>query len=243
MSQATHRLVLVVEGPSDERRARILLDHWILEQVDWVDASTLDTYRHYTGLELGEEWLDLHDIPKLARAQRLRPSGHGEAWLVRGLLLPLLLEKHRRARLQGDESLVVVYLRDTDGFPERQPQAERGATGLLGTSALSWLPGFPHEAMEAWVLLGWLPGDEAERAAHQAAMKALSFDPLKTPHTLSHKENVPKSAKALLERLGVDHTREETCLARAADREDDTAEQCGLGAFRRKVLVWLHRTT
>lgn len=73
MTQATHRIVLVGEGRGDLRAARSLIDRWILQRVEWVDESTIDAYRSYTGLEQGEEWLDLHTIPEIARKRRIRP--------------------------------------------------------------------------------------------------------------------------------------------------------------------------
>lgn len=239
MNQATHRIVLVMEGRGDLRAAQLLLDRWILQWVEWVDESTIDSFRSYTGLEQGEEWLDLHTIPKIAREHRIRSlRGRGEALLVRRLLL--LLRERTQAGNVEDGPLVVVYLRDTDGDDRRRSEAEHGANGLLDDN-LVWLPGFPHEAMEAWVLLGWTPRTEEERRAHRAEKTKLPFDPLVTPHRLSHKEIVPKSAKDLLRRLGVDRARQEHCLMEASERGGEAVDRSGLGEFRRRVRAWLRK--
>lgn len=156
--------------------------------------------------------------------------------LVRRLLL--LLGERAQTGNAEDGLLVVVYLRDTDGDNCRRLEAEQGAEGLLDDNRV-WLPVFPHEAMEAWVLLGWTPRTEEERRVHQEAKRTLSFDPLVTPERLSHKENVPKSAKDLLRRLGVDHAREDQCLMEASEREDEAVDHSGLGDFRRRVHAWL----
>lgn len=241
MSESTYRIVLVAEGPRDVRTLRLFLDRWILEEIDWVETTTLESFRRYTGLHPGADWLDLHSIPKVARQHRIRPLRcSGEALLVRQLLL--LLQHHVRSEPKSPP-VVVVFLRDTDGDERRRDEAARGNAELAERLRMTWIAGFPHEAIEAWIVLGWAAHDEHERRALEDQRARLPFDPLAKPHRLSHKQGVPKSGKDLLDGLGVDHVREEHCILAASARDDDAAKHCGLDDFRRQVRAWLREAT
>lgn len=91
-------------------------------------------------------------------------------------------------------------LRATEGREERDRMELPFPTAL----------GFPHECIEAWVIAGLQPSD-LERSQEIAAMK---FDPFAHPERLSHKENVPKSAKDLKKRLGLGDADEKQSMVR-----------------------------
>jgi hypothetical protein len=60
--------------------------------------------------------------------------------------------------------------------------------------------GFPHECIESWMVAA----HDASESQRQEERSRLPFDPFSEPHHLSHKENVPRSAKDLCKRLQLD---------------------------------------
>jgi hypothetical protein len=108
----------------------------------------------------------------------------------------------------GQEDLVLVVARDLDDQPERrsgmrQALDEAGRDALLAT---------PLPESEAWIVAGFEPEDDEERARLTAVKKNLGFDPTERPHELRH--HGPKDSKPVLEALtGGDVDREDCCLA------------------------------
>lgn len=208
------RAVLVVaESARDAREVQQLLDRSLGEQLDgrlvewavdqlWDERPPpeLDELRAYVGSDSGRIFLDTHHIHKLATARRLVSHGH-----VAGRPPPIeyhqAREALRLARAIGAE--VVVYLRDTDGEPERKRGWELAAESH---AFLAVAGGFPHEAIEAWRLAAHRPSTAEEGSALKACQRRLGFDPVQAPERLSHKHPHPRSGKQVVEQLRADDT-------------------------------------
>jgi len=233
-AQEPWRIILVSEGPSDERRIPHLIDHFLASH----HASTcLDDVRRYEGLG-GQSFIRTKDIPVLVRERNLdrRYSSDGprkgDAGSFRKLFQVLQKEK-----LLGPRT-VVVWSRDDDGDDDRRTDVENALKDLpvLGT----WLLAIARECGEAWVIAGFSPKTKAEIATLKDLRQQLGFAPLKHPKFLSHKENVPTSAKTVVEKLFEgDHPREHEALVAATRSDHPAAIPCGLRRFCDQVETWL----
>lgn len=194
---STFRLVAIVEGKSDLRCLGFLVEAW-RERIDWADGETFGL----AGLD-GFTYLDIHKVPALAQARKIPLLRSGAAGIVRNALLVVRHEQLAGLAVDG-----VILLSDTDGSRDEpmRGRAERDKMVLPFIVAL----GFPHECIEAWIIEG-AQSNENDRSREIAAM---GFDPFVHPERLSHKENVPKSAKDLKRRLGIDPSGEEAAMVR-----------------------------
>ncbi|HSN98154.1 MAG TPA: hypothetical protein VLS89_07645 [Candidatus Nanopelagicales bacterium] len=95
------------------------------------------------------------------------------------------------------------------------------------------------ECGEAWVIAGWRSATQADRDKLQKWRQKLGFAPHVEPWRLSHKENVPRSAKEVLSELfgGIDE--QETALKLAADSDDEARTMTGLRDFCVEIEAWL----
>jgi hypothetical protein len=216
------RLVAIVEGPSDCRCLAFLVAAWRRHrcaELDWVDEATFGL----GGLHDGELYLDLHQIPRRARERRIPRLRGGEEGLVRQ---GLLLVQAERPNTDG-----VVYLRDTDGAGDLGDTLR--AANVKDMVSFRVALGFPHECIEAWVITGHAPSEGERRRESQV----LGFDPFAHAAYLSHKENVPKSAKALKDRLEIGHDQEEAAMTRLVYLvcEGAGAESAGWSTFVREL--------
>jgi hypothetical protein len=222
------QLVAIVEGPSDCRCLGFLVAAWGRLRggdSDWVDESTFGL----GGLTEDELYLDLHAVPRRAEKRRIRALRGGEEGLLRQALL---LVQAERPDVHG-----VVYLRDTDGAGALE--ATLRAAKIEGSVRFPVALGFPHECLEAWIITGHPPSEEERRRE----TRALGFDPFVCAERLSHKENVPRSAKDLKGRLRIGHDQEEAAVARLIQLALDghRPEATGWRAFVREVDELLAR--
>jgi hypothetical protein len=223
-------IVIAAEDESDARRIRSLIDRILVAEIAWLAeqpeprSTLLDGLRQWRGHDATSSFLDIHQIHALADARGL-PNWHGH---FDGR--PAALDFHSAVRalwiMLGDgEPSGLIWVRDTDGETSRI-QGWRDACAEAGADFPVLIGGFPHECMEAWLLVA-LTLDP--RTPHfRKLCQQLGFNPLDHPELLSHKPNVPKSAKAVCSTLGAD---EESWLDADPEDLERRGADCGLAEF------------
>lgn len=227
-AESPWRVVLVLEGPSDLRRIRLLLDHLFEGERAYEIVRGVATP--------GGEYVPVKKVPELARlaglSGRFASDGplKGDGGSLRRFLQVLL---HRRL---VDPRTVVVWCRDDDGDVSRavglraaRYSLERGPLTVLGVAS---------ECGEAWVLAGVHPTTRDEKSAHAQARQRLGFDPIREPWRLSHQEDVERSAKRVLRALCPDQDDQDAALLRATQPEVPGALGCGLATFWAELVQW-----
>jgi hypothetical protein len=210
------RLLLVCEGPADERTATTLADRklrvsgpaWLQELLE----QSLDEQRAWV-TEVGGTKTRWRSLDALCQSLGVRlPRGRfGDekrtADSVAARKAVFLLR-----RLDDVDALVIV--RDLDDQPERAAGLEQGRR--LAASVTPGLPvvlGLANPKREAWVLAGFVPGTDDERARAAALRQELGFDPCRAPHRLdATKHGAAHEAKRVLHVLTEgDLARERRC--------------------------------
>lgn len=230
---APWRIVIVAEGPSDRWRLEFLVNHLIRRHGD--EVADLDLFRRFEQFH-GQSYIQIKDIPSLVRElgldRRYSPGGpnKGDGGTLRKLYQVLQKEK----LIAPD--LVVIWARDDDGVPSRREEALQARQLLARPSNL--LLAIASECGEAWVIAGWRATMRDDSRMLEELRQQLGFDPCVQPERLSHKENVPKSAKGIYRRLFAgDKDRQENALIVAVGEETNAG--CGLRAFCDDVEAWL----
>lgn len=231
------RILLIAEGPTDRRRIGVIVDHLIEGHAK--GELQADARPVFEGLN-GEAYIPIKRIPELARARgldrRYSPAGprKGDGGTLR--------KAHQVLQKEGlfTADRVIVWARDDDGDQDRRKDAEE-ARGTLPEEPRVLLA-IASECGEAWSIAGFSPATPAEAAKLKAWRQRLGFAPQEQPHRLSHKENVPKSAKAVTADLfDGDDEREAAALIAAAGSGGPASQTSGLQAFCDEVRAWLIR--
>ena len=184
----------------------------------------------------GAPYVSIRAIPKLVRDLGLdrRYTSEGPNKGDGGTLRKLFQVLRAKGLLGPD--LVVIWGRDDDGDPERRKDAVLARSHLPGDNHV--LLAIASECGEAWIIAGWRPTTSDETAILGTLRQELGFDPCTAPERLSHKTDVPKSAKTVVTKLGADDPeRERISLAHACDVP--AAGPCGLRAFCDDLDAWL----
>jgi len=237
-AMAPLRIVPVAQGSSDRRRIGVLLDYF-LQQQSPDQSMALDDLRQIQGLG-GEPYLKTTTIPRLAkeRGLGLRFSSGGPNKGDGGMLRKLhqLLQKEK---LLTPET-TIVWARDEDGDSARREDAEAARAEIQMPVLL--LFAIAAECGEAWSIAGWEPRTPADQAKLKKWRRALGFVPQAHPARLSHKPDVPKSAKAVAHDLfDDDDEREAAALIAAVESNSQASVECGLQAFHVEIMAWLSR--
>ncbi|NJK33257.1 MAG: hypothetical protein HC927_13145 [Deltaproteobacteria bacterium] len=224
-------IIIAAEDESDARRVRILIDRLLCDADDWVreDPAQLDHLRRWRGETEASGFVDIHKIHDLAKARRIpMPLGKfGELYDLPLIRRFLLMMQRAEARPHA-----IVWIRDTDGDLNRGKAWDEARSKFVA-DFMVLLGGFPHECMEAWLLTTWANGTHYDDERVAGPRRQLGFNPATQPHLLSHKTNVPKSAKAIVSALAVEGDETfESCDLQALLAGDDEA---GLAAFLRLV--------
>ena len=247
----TMRIVVVCEGPTDVPLVCSLADRVLREHVDWIrEQPALDDFRAYVGLE-GESgyltWIEVKE--RFARSgMRLRRYGREKPFpdqVPTHKALLLIARQHQSAADEGGIAGALIY-RDADHQPERRHGIETARREFVE----------PHQALqspqqwrqhiaiavaepknEAWVLAGFVPGDDDEHAALAAAREELGFAPHETPAELDAREHGAKrSAKRVLDQLCPDRERRSRCWCETPlDTLRQRGDRCGLAHFLDEV--------
>lgn len=215
-------VVLVGEGPTERRNIQAILANL---------ADRVGTSLRYETFG-AEPYLKNTAIDKVARKMGLSGtvSGHGGRGSGdrRNLRLLFQILVGRKLRKEG---VLVVWARDTDGDCDRS-KAFEDIRNVEGRSFPRVVAALAHECGEAWMIAGWQVEAAHDSKKLRTLRQELGFDPVKHPERLSHKENVPKSAKMVLSALGLDDEgRQQEALLRAATLGGDHTRGCGLHKF------------
>src|SRR3990167_5349905 len=110
-------LGIAAESRSDAALITAFVDRLISAQVEWIEPELLDAFRQWRGLQ-GENWLDLHEAFRRARAQGLPVYGHfgGEAGAADAQMHRAVLSLFAD---EDERPSAVVVARDMDGDANR----------------------------------------------------------------------------------------------------------------------------
>lgn len=231
-------LGIAAESRSDAALITAFVDRLISAQVEWIEPELLDAFRQWRGLQ-GENWLDLHEAFRRARAQGLPVYGHfgGEAGAadaqMHRAVLSLFADEEERPS-------AVVVARDMDGDANRfkgwQQAVEMKFWPFICLGALC------DPEIEAWLVAAWAPDADDEMRRFLALKRDLAFDPTEYPERLTAKHITDlKDAKRVLGIL--------TQTGRDAESRfvsvswDDLARRgarCGLSRFLYEVRDCIH---
>jgi hypothetical protein len=210
--KAAYSIVVVCEAEADQRTASALSDRVLCESIDWIAPEVIDRLRRYRGIHDHEPYVKWTKMVEIANKQRIfahgfisgRPREPDAAMAERALLLL----KKATSPLPS----AVILLRDADKDGRRRKGYEQARTS--GPWPFEVLIGVADTKRECWVLAGYEPRDDAERALLERERKDLGFDPRLSAEQLTASEDGAKrDAKRVLKALtGGDRDREDACL-------------------------------
>ncbi|MFO7561313.1 MAG: hypothetical protein R6X02_01615 [Enhygromyxa sp.] len=203
-------IVIAAEAESDARRIKSLVDailvaeiEWLAEQPEQARDNLLDDLRKWRSFDSASSFLDIHKIHDFADARGLpSPRGHFDG-------RPAAQDYHSALRalwllIAEGRPPALIWVRDTDGQIARI-KGWTDACSEAGADFPVLIGGFPHECMEAWLLVAHSVDRRKPEFAQMC--QRLGFNPLEHPERLSHKDHAPKSAKRVCKALGVSDER------------------------------------
>lgn len=216
MTEPIFRFLIAVEGPSDARRLRTLLDEVTrrtAEPIEWCQSydspdQLIGTY----GLDPAHPtWFDLHKVGDLEREVYGEPKfgrspaygkdfGRGEIRLLRRFL-----RAANQTCIRSPKTFdAVIWLRDTDGSADLEKSlvdaiAQDRGDGRRNDKLGPCVIGCPHQCFEAWIVLGLSTLTAPSSPMRVRATHELGFDPFAHPEKLHHKSSSERSAKAFVE--------------------------------------------
>jgi hypothetical protein len=224
------RLLVFCESPSDFATTRALVERVLLERgPDWVRDLVDASLAYGVGLlewvadGEGRSHFDLHKLPSYVLRHKLRvPHGHfagrpGEAGSLMGRTA---LRVARELALVDTElgAVLLVWDMDDQGASrcEGLKQARTEARDEVGVP-FDIILGCSNPMREAWVLAGFEPETDEERASLAALRQELGFNPCEEAHRLDAKnEQAKRNPKRVLETLVLgEHAREARCYTDA----------------------------
>jgi hypothetical protein len=208
--QAAYSIAIVCEADADRRTACVLCDRVLCETVGWIGPETIEFFRSYQGRRHQDSCLKWTSMKRMARERHIvahgfsrgRPREPDAAMAEQALKLLATLDPPPDA---------VILTRDADKLSRRREGFEQAR------NAQSWcfavVIGIADPKRECWILAGYEPRDDAERAHLERVRKELGFDPRSRAEKLDASEDGAKrDAKRVLHALtGGDQEREEAC--------------------------------
>lgn len=208
--KSAYVLAVVCEADGDRRTACGLADRVLCREVEWIEPESLAAYRSWRGLDEGRTFLKWSDAGTLFRKSGLKAHGHfdgrpgaPDALAARRVLL--LLHK------AGFVPDAVLLIRDSDGDLDRLAGLKQARAEW--NEPVPIVLGLAHPKREAWVLAGFEPQDEDERARLKQARQSLGFDPRLHAHRLDAIEPgaLHDTKRVAAELIGGLEEREESC--------------------------------
>lgn len=209
--QAAYSIAIVCEADADRRTACVLCDRALCENVDWIGSETIDFFRSYHGICRQDSHLKWTSMKVMARARHVvahgfsrgRPREPDAAMAEQALKLLATLDSPPDA---------VILTRDADKLSRRREGFEQARDSQPWRFAV--VIGVADTKRECWILAGYEPCDDAERALLERERKDLGFDPRSGAERLTASEDGAKrDAKRVLHALtGGDPEREEACM-------------------------------
>lgn len=211
MNGATsYAFAVVCEAGPDQRTLAAWTERVLVDQVDWLEASTLDALVSWRGLDSAVSFLSWKSVAQVARergivrhGQFLGSPGQGEERRAR---LALRLFKAQDVRPDA-----VLLMRDTDTDSDRRPGLE--AARAEGAWEFPVVLAVPDPKRECWILAGFEPRDGKEEKRLAEVRRTLGFDPRLAAEKLDAEGKKGKrNAKLVLETLmDPDSQREMSC--------------------------------
>ena len=249
------RLLAFCEAPADFRLTAGLVDRVLREQgPSWVadNFEMPEVIRVWQSDPSGRAYFDLHALNEYmdrwgVRSTRGhfngRPGGAGSSMMRKALTIVRALNKQ-----QPDEAIdAVVLVWDMD----QQPSDRRAGVALARDDARGWAAfqivcGFQDPEREAWILAGFDPCDDAERALLAELHDVLGFSPI--VHAVRLRDKSAGAARNIKRVLGHltrdDPGREERCwtdppLATLRERGGESGLADFLDEIERNLLPLL----
>lgn len=202
-------VVLVCEGPDDNRTLRGMIPSVLREACDWLDAE----HCGFQGLTEFDEYLAWSSVDEAHKA--CFPGSFGMSHMGKfdgAAALPYAPAARKALRV------LKSHFEDADGFVlvcDEDVHDSRRLAGLRQARENSTLSarvavGVARPKVEAWVLAGFESQTPAEEAALRTEIEALTFDPTRKPHQIrSQASGDVRNIKRVLESLTEgDHERE-----------------------------------
>ncbi|WP_437514209.1 hypothetical protein [Sorangium sp. So ce1099] len=209
--QAAYAIAVVCEADADRRTACMLCDRVLCETVDWIDPETIEHFRKYHGRHDREPYLKWTEMKAMARKQGIvvhgfaggKPREPDAAMAEQALKFLATLDPPPHA---------VILTRDADKLRRRREGFEQ-ARGAQRWPFKVVVIGVADTKRECWILAGYEPRDNAERALLERERKELGFDPrLEAEQLTASEDGAKRDAKRVLHALtGGDQAREDAC--------------------------------
>jgi len=218
-------VVLVCEGPADQRTACAIADRVAVETIGWLETELLDSLRHWCGIDEDTCFVTWAGIKREAEKHLLRVHGH-----FRGERGALDAYAGRRAltliAMVVPQVALVMLIRDSDGEGQRCVGLQQARD--YREWSFSVLIGVAHCKREAWLLSCFEAAGSTESRRHRSLRKQLGFDPCAESHELTATEPTAKrNAKRVLDKL----TDSDTERAERGVRETPIATMRSRGAL------------
>lgn len=229
---------LVCEDNGHFRAVTRLIDAAAVAAHDWLD-ETVDHVRAWRGLADDQPWYkyrpeDVGDLDAaVVGGLRIKRHGHiaGEPLRPGASMWRNVLSLFSRLQPRPE---VVVLAHDLDGYAERRAGMEQVRQHVPWPFEV--VLATPQPEIEAWLVAGFEPAADDERARLDALRSELSFNPTTASHRLtSHPNDASTDAKRVLAKLVDDD--DERGMACLDDRERLRARGTnnGLAAFLDEV--------
>jgi hypothetical protein len=177
-----NRFVVVYEGQPDFITATELADRVLVRDVNWLNASVLDSHRQWLGRDTAGRSLTWKSIGKYAKEAGITAHGHfdgrpGEpdANAARKAIAYI--------RDKFESFRAIVLIRDADDQLERLDGLEQARK--VYSSACTTIVGLAIPKRECWVICGFDAEDDYERCLLEAEKTKLGNNPCLNSHELT----------------------------------------------------------
>jgi hypothetical protein len=188
--------------------------------------------RTYFDVHKLEDYCDEHEVRRHPGYFGGKPGAANARMARKAFLLT------RRLRQKGEPIAAIVLVVDMDGYAKDRKQGLEQARTAGDWTDFKIVIGCPDLEREAWVINGFEPQDEAERALILELRKELGFSPVERAHELTAQDDSSKkSAKRVLKVLtGGSRDREAACWMKTPLATlQKQGEGSGLTAFLAEV--------
>ncbi len=188
---------VVHEAVADFTTATELADRVLIEAIDWLEEDQLPYQRGWVGETADGHRLSWTEIKQLARASGVRSHGHfdGEPGLPDAIAARRAIDY---LQLTFPELKAVVLIRDQDDQADRRDGLEQARRE--DHEGLVIVVGLAIVERECWVVCGFEPRDDSERARLEDARQQVGFYPHERSHDLKgcKDDNAKLSPKRVL---------------------------------------------
>ncbi len=205
------RFVVIGEARADFTTATELADRVLLEQVDWLEESTLSHQRQWVGDMPSGSRLTWKSIYGRAKEIGIKVHGHfaGEPGLpdAQAARRAIAYVRHELSPIDA-----IVLIRDADDQPERRAGLEQAR--IADSAKCAIVIGIAIIERESWVVSGFQAQNAAETERLLAETQNLGWDPCLKSHALTagKDDGALRSPKRVLTSLvGTDGERQRAC--------------------------------